>query len=60
MAKKFEMGDYLKTLAPVSDPDTGREQIEYIDVDLLDRDPNNFYDLSQLDALADNIATVGL
>lgn len=60
MAKKFEMGEYLKTLAPVSDPDTGREQIEYIDVDLLDRDPNNFYDLSQLDALADNIATVGL
>lgn len=60
MAKKFEMGDYLKTLAPVSGSDTGREQIEYIDVDLLDRDPNNFYDLSQLDALADNIATVGL
>lgn len=61
MAKKFEMGDYLKTLAqPVSDPDTGREQIEYIDVDLLDKDQNNFYQLSDLDALADNIATVGL
>jgi ParB family chromosome partitioning protein len=61
MAKKFEMGDYLKTLAqPVSNPDTGREQIEYIDVDLLDKDQNNFYQLSDLDALADNIATVGL
>ena len=61
MAKKFEMGDYLKTLAqPVSNPDTGREQIEYIDVDLLDNDQNNFYQLSDLDALADNIATVGL
>ena len=61
MAKKFEMGDYLKTLAqPVSNSDTGREQIEYIDVDLLDSDPNNFYQLSDLDALADNIATIGL
>ena len=61
MAKKFEMGDYLKTLAqPVSNSDTGREQIEYIDVDLLDKDQNNFYRLSDLDALADNIATVGL
>lgn len=61
MAKKFEMGDYLKTLAqPVSNSDTGREQIEYIDVDLLDKDQNNFYRLSNLDALADNIATVGL
>lgn len=61
MAKKFEMGDYLKTLAqPVSNSNTGREQIEYIDVDLLDNDQNNFYQLSDLDALADNIATVGL
>lgn len=61
MAKKFEMGDYLKTLAqPASNSDTGREQIEYIDVDLLDKDQNNFYQLSDLDALADNIATVGL
>lgn len=61
MAKKFEMGDYLKTLVqPVSNSDTGRDQIEYIDVDLLDKDQNNFYQLSDLDSLADNIATVGL
>lgn len=61
MAKKFDMGDFAKTLAqPVSNSDTGREQIEYIDVDLLDNDQNNFYQLSDLDALADNIATVGL
>lgn len=61
MSKKFDMGDFAKTLAqPVSESDTGREQIEYIDVDLLDSDPNNFYQLSDLDALADNIATVGL
>lgn len=61
MAKKFDMGDFAKTLAqPVSNSDTRREQIEYIDVDLLDSDPNNFYQLSDLDALADNIATIGL
>ena len=29
-------------------------------MDLLDKDQNNFYQLSDLDALADNIATVGL
>lgn len=58
---KFDMGEFAKTLAqPVSEPGTGREQIEYIDVDLLDNDQNNFYQLSDLDALADNIATVGL
>lgn len=61
MAKKFDMGDFAKTLAqPVSNSDARREQIEYIDVDLLDSDPNNFYQLSDLDALADNIATIGL
>lgn len=58
---KFDMGEFAKTLAqPVSDSDTGREQIEYIDVDLLDSDPGNFYELRDLDGLADNIATIGL
>lgn len=58
---RFDMGEFAKTLAqPVSGPDTGREQIEYIDVDLLDSDPSNFYRLSELDALADNIAVIGL
>lgn len=61
MAKKFDMGDFAKTLAqPVSESGTAREQIEYIDVDLLDGDPSNFYQLNDLDALADNIATIGL
>lgn len=61
MAKKFDIGDFAKTLAqPVSESDTGREQIEYISVDLLADDPNNFYSLRDLDELAANIATVGL
>ena len=58
---KFDMGEFAKTLAqPVSESDTGREQIEYIDVDFLDSDPGNFYELRDLDGLADNIATIGL
>ena len=55
------MGEFAKTLAqPVSESGTGREQIEYIDVDLLDSDPGNFYALRDLDDLAANIATIGL
>ena len=58
---KFDMGEFAKTLAqPVSESGTGREQIEYIDVDLLDSYPGNFYELRDLDGLADNIATIGL
>lgn len=41
--------------------DTGnREQIEYISIDRLRNDPNNFYELSDLDSLASNIALCGL
>ena len=58
---KFDMGEFAKTLAqPVPESGTGREQIEYIDMDLLDSDPGNFYELRDLDSLADNIATIGL
>lgn len=58
---KFDMGEFAKTLAqPVSESGTGREQIEYIDVDSLDSDPGNFYALRDLDDLATNIATIGL
>ena len=47
-------------LAKVSDSDTGREQIEYIDLDLLDPDPRNFYNLPGIPELAENIRLVGL
>lgn len=53
----FDLGAML---ASVSDSDTGREQIEYIPLADLESDPNNFYQLSHLDELADNIATCGL
>lgn len=53
----FDLGAML---ASVSDSDTGREQIEYIPLVNLESDPNNFYQLSHLEELADNIATCGL
>lgn len=57
MIVAFDLGEMLKS---VSESDTEREQIEYIRLDLLDSDEKNFYSLSDLPALADNIATVGL
>lgn len=48
-------------LKPVSDPGTDvREQIEYIDIDRVDDDPNNFYDVSGVEELAANIELFGL
>lgn len=53
----FNLGDALKS---VSELDTGREQIEYIRLDRIDNDPNNFYQLSDIDNLAANIELCGL
>ena len=51
----FDITSVLKT---VSGPDT--EQIEYIDVDRIDPDENNFYSLERLEDLAANIELIGL
>lgn len=53
----FNLADVLKD---VSNSDTGRDQIEYIPLSQIDEDPNNFYQLSDLDELAANIAFCGL
>ena len=53
----FDLG---KALQRVSELDTGREQIEYIHLDLIDNDPNNFYQMSDIDELAANIELCGL
>lgn len=46
---------------PESELDTGgREQIEYISLDLLDSDERNFYELSGIEELAANIELIGL
>ena len=59
--KGFDLADMLKDVSKLDTaPGEGREQIEYIDIDRIDDDPNNFYGLSSLDELAANIETVGL
>lgn len=48
-------------LAKVSDSDTnGREQIQYINLELLDADEANFYTIKDIDKLAANIELCGL
>ena len=53
----FNLGDALKGMSELG---TSREQIEYIRLDLIDEDPNNFYQLSDIDQLAANIELCGL
>ena len=53
----FNLGDALRA---VSNSGTDREQIEYIKLDLIDEDPNNFYQLTGIDELAANIELCGL
>lgn len=59
MAKRaFDLGAELrKAGGPTVDT---REQIEYIDLDRIDPDPENFYSLEGIDELAGSIELVGL
>lgn len=53
----FNLADVLKN---VPNSGTGEEQLERIPLELIDGDPNNFYQLSDIPALADNISLCGL
>ena len=55
----FDIASVLRS-SSVSESDTGKEQIVYLDIDLLDPDPENFYSLDGLNDLAANIELVGL
>lgn len=52
--------DITSVLKDVPDSGTGREQIEYLRLEQLESDINNFYQLSKLDELAANIQMCGL
>lgn len=52
--------DLAALLGSVPRSGTGREEITYIARELLDGDENNFYQLSDLEGLAENIALCGL
>lgn len=61
MAGKFNLAEHIaKGVVPNLDTTGEREQIEYIDIDRIDDDPNNFYELSGLEELAANIELLGL
>ena len=53
----FDLGAMLKD---VSNLDTSAERIQKIRLDLIDDDPENFYQLTGIEELANNIATCGL
>lgn len=59
---KFDIGSFAASLnETVSKLDTNEEpQLQYIDIDQLDANEANFYDVSNLDTLADSIAMDGL
>lgn len=57
---EFNLADMLRDVNARDLVQPGREQIQYIDIDLIDPDPKNFYELSDLDELSANIELVGL
>lgn len=52
--------DLAAMLKDVSSLDTGKKQITYLRRESLDADAGNFYEVRDVDALADNISVVGL
>ena len=55
----FDLASVLKNV-PESGTNDGRERIEYIGLDRLHDDPNNFYSLDGIEELAENIEFAGL
>lgn len=55
----FDLASVLKNV-PDSGTNDGRERIEYIGLDKLHDDPNNFYSLDGIKELAENIEFAGL
>lgn len=55
----FDLASVLKNV-PDSGTSDGRERIEYIGLDKLHDDPNNFYSLDGIEELAENIEFAGL
>ena len=60
MSKGFNLADALKNVSNLDTVQDGAPQIEMIDINLIDSDERNFYELRDLDGLASNIALCGL
>ena len=59
MSKPFRLGDYLKP-EETAVPKLNTERIEYLKLDCIEPDPDNFYSLEDIEDLAENIELVGL
>lgn len=57
--KEFDLTSLLSGVSSL-DTGTGKKQIEYIDIERLHPDPNNFYKLDGIEELAANIELLGL
>lgn len=57
---EFNLADVLRDVNAQDLGQAGREKLVYLDIDLIDPDPKNFYELSDLDELAANIELIGL
>ena len=62
MSKTFDISSFAKTLQTANVPDsgTGPEQITYIDINLLDADPGNFYSLEGVEPTSSSAASSSL
>ena len=57
---EFNLADMLRNVSAQDLGQQDREQIVYYDIDLIDADERNFYELSDVDSLAANIELMGL
>lgn len=56
---EFNLADVLRDVSAQDLGQEGREKLVYLDIDLIDDDPKNFYDLSNVEELANNIELIG-
>lgn len=56
---EFNLADVLRDVSAQDLGQEGREKLVYLDIDQIDDDPKNFYDLSNVEELANNIELIG-
>lgn len=57
---KFDLGDFVKTMAVPNSGTAGQERIEYLPLAELHEDERNFYTVDKVEELAANIQSCGL
>lgn len=57
---KFDLGDFVKTMAVPDSGTVGQERIEYLPLSELHEDERNFYKVDKVEELAANIQSCGL